>query len=624
MKKSILILLAAFGLVKVQAQQIPLFTQYYNNEFLYNPSQTLTDDFASVSMFYRKQFVLSQSPLTSQGISFQTPLMADKIGLGVNLINDKFGVFNRTGGSLAYSYRVDLNDDHKVLLGLSAGFLNTNFDWNQDLEVLADPRIQQAVTDRYTNFDATFGFTYAWKGLEVGVAVPNLLASDLDFMSNEEDQLYMNERHFLGSISYEIEMDKIDLRPIALIRYQEAVDPVFDLNLMATYDKKIWAAVGYRHEGAMTFGAGVILHERFLIGYSYDMMLNSDLSEYFGATHELNFKIRLGAVKSKKIIEEEEKVKDSMFNNLEELQKQIRALQKENEDQKEELDSHEIRIQNLENQMMKDSLQKTMETLLDDMKIGSGSYDFRGKTLNMDENARPIVNPGNPEGLFGYKADGTPISPTENYEGDVYYDKEGTRKVEDPNNPQVELYDEEGNRITDLKNHVGRVKDKNGNYVKDADGNYVTYNVDKMEGGVNGPDGPGSPGYNDPRNGGGDYGNQGGDNQGGYNNDRGGVNGGGSRDIPNYSKSELAADGIRYTAPGNYVVVGSFRRKEYSIKMREELQEKGYSAGIVYNHYRRWFYVYSTETDNFDQALSTMVSERTKGHDDAWVHVIIE
>ncbi|MBI3143177.1 MAG: PorP/SprF family type IX secretion system membrane protein [Bacteroidetes bacterium] len=609
MKKATFAFVLALSGLMSQAQQIPLFSQYYNNEFLYNPSQVLTEDYSSLSLFYRKQWISSQSPLVSQGLVFQSPIKVEKVGLGVSLINDKHGIFNRTGGSMAYSYRIDLNEEHRLLLGLAAGFMNTNYDWNSDISLLADPRFAEAITDRVTSFDATFGLTYAWKGLEVGFAIPHLLDKDLDFMNREVLMLYYNYRHYVGSASYLFEFDKISLRPLVLARYQPAVSPVIDANLVFGYDQKVWAAVGYRQTGALTFGIGGMLHERLSVGYSYDMGLNSDISQYFGATHEINFSIKFGRseVKPKEV----EVVEDTL--TLEILQQQINLLKKENKGQQTTIDDHEKRIGDLENQLKADSLQKKMEEILDEMEIGSGSVDYRGNEVTLGPGSRKVVNPDDPNGLFGYKEDGTPISPYEKYEGPVYHDNEGKRIVADPANPDVELYDEEGNPIDDINTYTGRVRTKDGKYVKDKDGNVIYYD--------NGGDGddeenPGTgtktgtrPGTK-PGNGTGNTGTKPGS--------------GSSATIPTYEKPELAKEGIRYTAPGNYVVVASFRNKDNAIKMREELQDKGYSAGIVYNHFRKWFYVYAFESKDFNKTLDELRKERAGTFKDAWVHVIIE
>ncbi|MGB0428824.1 MAG: PorP/SprF family type IX secretion system membrane protein [Bacteroidia bacterium] len=649
MKKLIIIVIAAISFTALKAQQIPLYTQYYNNEFLYNPSQTLTDDYSSLSLFYRKQWILSESPLVTQGVVFQTPLKTEKVGLGVNLINDKFGIFNRTGASMAYSYQVDLNADHKLLLGLSAGFMNTNYDWNQDVSILSDPRFQEAITDRVTSFDATFGFTYKWKELEVGVAIPHLLADDLDFTVESSDLLYFNYRHYVASAAYQFRFgdDKYGLRPLALVRYQPAVNPLFDINAVFDYNQKVWAAVGYRYEGAMTFGAGVKLHDRFNIGYSYDMNLNSDLTQYFGATHEINLSVNFGASSSFGGGTKDKKRPDCLeFENedgimteicLEDLQKEISDLKKANADQDSTIEDHEERIKRLENKVRKDSLEEIMKGILNDMKVGSGYMDIKGDNLEMTGTPNPILNPNDKDGnVWGYHEDGTPIKPFEKIKSgeSVYTDPNAENIVADPK-AGVTLYDENGNEIKDLSNYTGRVKDVDGNYVKGPDGKYLYYNNEGYNdnynnggGGNNGGgtyNGGGNKGRNN--NGGGDA--TGGNNNGGSNNNgnsgRGnGNNNSGRSPVKTYSPTELMDDGIRYTAPGNYVVVGSYRSKEYAIAMRETLQDKGYSAGIVYNHFRKWFYVYTHESNDFDKTLQLLRQEQTGDYSDAWVHVIIE
>lgn len=553
------------------AQQLPLYTQYYNNEFLYNPSQTMTEDNGSLSLIYRKQWADIQGAPVTKGLLFQTPIVDEKVGLGLQLISDQWGIFNRTGGFMSYSYQLDLNHEHKILLGLSAGFMQTRYDWGLITNQVIDPSLINNPTDKTNVFDANFGFTYKWDELEFGVSVPHLFDKDLgEFAGADSNMLYHNTRHYLASLSYRFSFsnDEMSVRPIVLARYHPVMGFAPEGSVVFDYKQQAWLAAGYRLDGAVTLGAGAVLHERINVGYSYDIT-TSEMGAYTGATHEVSFGFRLGLPSRPKIKEDDETKKRDTLPSVTDLLKRIKKLEKRMNEQSDTLSDHEERIKGLED--VRDSLQKQMEQMLQKMKVGTGSWNYDDPDVPLLSGKNPIVNPEDPEAPFGYKEDGTPLGSNEAYDGKLYKDEAKTVEITNPRHSN-ELYTETGEKIRDIENYSGPVYNVKGDLVGV---------VDNMK----------SPDKNIG---------------------------------PIYKPEDLMKDGIRYTAPGNYVVVGSFRQKENAISLRESLQDEGHDAGIVYNHLRRWFYVYIIETEDFDAAVRTLREQKLGGRPDSWIHVIVE
>ena len=54
----------------------------------------------------------------------------------------------------------------------------------------------------------------------------------------------------------------------------------FDINVKATWDDKLWFGTGFRTNGELTALLGYSISDRYIIGYSYDML--NDL----GTSHE--------------------------------------------------------------------------------------------------------------------------------------------------------------------------------------------------------------------------------------------------------------------------------------------------------------------------------------------------
>lgn len=627
MKKRILLSFAfVASLLAVNAQQLPLYTQIYHNEFLYNPSFTLMEDYSSVTAFYRKQWAQIGTAPVTRGVVFQTPLKSERIGLGLNIINDVNGIFNRTGGYMSYAYNVNLSADHHLLLGLSAGYMQTAL----GLDDIDDPIVISQQSNLPNAFDATFGVGYHWNNLRVGLAVPHLFDADFNpLVDSVKREIYVNKRHFLGSASYNFELgQKIALRPTLLVRHApNAGSPLIEGNLVFTYNEMIWVAGNYRHGTFVGVGLGAILSNRLNVGYSYDITLG-DFAAFGGSTHELTLGLKLAKVKDDDFgtagpfVEPDVNPWDE---DLAKLRKRVIDLNKQLDNQSDTIGNHEERIKALEQQ--RDSLNKIIreevKREVENLPVGNTSYDVRdinnpgsqgydgsnnntggnnsgntggnnsgntggnntggnnsnsgnpggSNTGNQGSNystfQNPIVN-DDPQAPYGRKQDGTPIGKNERYDGPKFKDTKASVPLTE-SNKATNLYNERGEKIKNVDNYSGPVYDAENRLL--------------------------------------DYVRNGGDNASLY------------REFP---KSELVNDGIRYMAPGNYVVVGSFRSKENAVKLRDRLQAEGVDdAGIVYNNVRRWFYVYSLNSGDFDQAVSTAKERRASDYPDAWIHVIL-
>lgn len=627
MKKRILLSFAfVASLLAVNAQQLPLYTQIYHNEFLYNPSFTLMEDYSSVTAFYRKQWAQIGTAPVTRGVVFQTPLKSERIGLGLNIINDVNGIFNRTGGYMSYAYNVNLSADHHLLLGLSAGYMQTAL----GLDDIDDPLVISQQSDLPNAFDATFGVGYSWKNLRVGLAVPHLFDADFNpLVDSVKREIYVNKRHFLGSASYNFEFgEKIELRPTVLVRHApNAASPLIEGNLVFTYNKMVWVAGNYRHGTFVGVGLGAILSNRVNVGYSYDFTLG-DFAAFGGSTHELTLGLKLAKAKDEDFVPGGTTVipeKNPWDEDLAELRKRVIDLNKQLENQSDTIGNHEERIKALEAQRdsLSEIIKEEVKREVENLPVGNTSYDVRdinnpgsggyngstdgnnsgnsGNTGNNSNwnnsgNSGNNSNSGNlgqggsnsgstgtnystfqnqiinddPEAPYGRKPDGTPIGKNERYDGPKFKDTKGSVPLTE-SNKATNLYNERGEKIKNIDNYSGPVYDAENRLL--------------------------------------DYVRNGGDDASLYR---------------EYSKPELINDGIRYMAPGNYVVVGSFRSKDNAIKLRDKLQAQGVDdAGIVYNNVRRWFYVYSLNSGDFDQAVSTAKERRASDFPDAWIHVIL-
>ena len=75
-----------------------------------------------------------------------------------------------------------------------------------------------------------------------------------------------------------------------------------DAGIKAIYNDKLWGGLNYRDNGDIAALLGYSIQERFLIGYSYDI-INSNLRDYSSGWHEFMLGTRFSPANESDIIE---------------------------------------------------------------------------------------------------------------------------------------------------------------------------------------------------------------------------------------------------------------------------------------------------------------------------------
>ena len=251
MKKIIIILLICATSQLAIGQQVPFYSQYFFNPFIYNPSFTGQSGETRAFLSHRNQWTGFQGAPVTSIMTIDGPIKGDKAGLGINMFSDRTDILVRSGARLAYSYSVNINDEHKLRFGLGAGIFNNRIDYNKAVvEDNTDPNLFTTSQSRAT-FDADFGVSYFWKGLNVGFAMPQLFNNSVEYskIDNSQSVVYKMKRHYILSAVYNYEIDeKWSVSPIALARVTPGSPFQFDFGAMGSYEKLGWLGVMYKHQ----------------------------------------------------------------------------------------------------------------------------------------------------------------------------------------------------------------------------------------------------------------------------------------------------------------------------------------------------------------------------------------
>lgn len=294
----ITIIVGIIATAELAAQQIPLFSQYYLNPFVYNPARTGDRGALHANMIYRKQWTGVNGAPETIAATIDGSIKDQKAGFGGLIYSDNISFFRRFAGYLSYAYFFKIKTDHIISLGLSAGVNQTRID--QSLVNLGELGNQfDPVLSNISNgigFDASVGINYKFKGLNVGFAVPQLFKTSLSYLNDKDAPLnYQLSRHYLVNASYNINIKDgmFFIEPLVMARITQGNQFQIDAGAKFQYKNLAWIGLMYRYNYAFTPGIGFNVHERLSIGYAYDFAVN-DLSSRAGATHEAFIGIKFG------------------------------------------------------------------------------------------------------------------------------------------------------------------------------------------------------------------------------------------------------------------------------------------------------------------------------------------
>ena len=323
----------------VNAQQLPFYSQYFFNPFIYNSAYTGQSGETRAFLSHRNQWTAIQGAPVTSIITIDGPINGEKSGLGLSIFSDRTDILVRSGARLAYSYKVDINEEHKVRFGLGAGIFNNKIDYDRAIvEDNTDPQLFSNAQSRAA-LDMDFGIGYFWKGLNVGFSMPQLLDNDIRYskIDNDEKVVYGLKRHYVASAGYEYEIDDDwTVYPQMLTRITPSSPFQFDFGAFGSYQKLGWLGVMYKHQYAVGLLGGARINERLLVGASFDLIIN-DISGYSGTSSELLVGYIFGSSAKQK--EEEARQRAALRQELDSLKGKLKETSDKTDQNTKDIDS---------------------------------------------------------------------------------------------------------------------------------------------------------------------------------------------------------------------------------------------------------------------------------------------
>jgi type IX secretion system PorP/SprF family membrane protein len=323
MKNKLFIITALFLSICAFAQQRPHYTQYVLNNYILNPALSGIENYTDLKISGRDQWVgLNGAPQTAY-ISIHTPIgkkdykitptsflvpgknprgngywenynaSESHHGIGLTVINDKTGNFNRSSAAVTYAYHLGLSPKANLSAGFSAGLsqfgrnaFKSDFDGNGDP---ADPA--QGVNGRNNKIipDLGVGLWYYTASTFAGISVQQVIPQEISFAENNVMTPGKLLPHIFATAGYRFLLNEdINALPSVMVKYiagQTRFTQV-DINIKAQYHDLLWIGGSYRLNDGYAAMIGLNIGNTFNLGYAHDFT-TTKLNTASRGTHEI-------------------------------------------------------------------------------------------------------------------------------------------------------------------------------------------------------------------------------------------------------------------------------------------------------------------------------------------------
>lgn len=265
------------------AQEEKHFTQFSFNKIVFNPGYAGNTDAMTFTAMYRNQWTTVDGAPITVNLNAHTPIQNSRAGVGLSIISDQVGIFQKLQVDASYNYKVPVFSASTLSIGISAGLHMNSIQW-QDSEAFDSGDGTIPTTDgSATKPNFGMGFFLSGEQYFVGLSAPRLLRSPI-YMEEEGGLLSKRPYYLMSGLVIPVNKN-VKLKPAALISLIPSAPFEMDFSLSALFIDRLWVGGAYRLGDS--FG-GMIQYEvsnQFQVGASFDFTL-SEFRRFNGETME--------------------------------------------------------------------------------------------------------------------------------------------------------------------------------------------------------------------------------------------------------------------------------------------------------------------------------------------------
>lgn len=287
------------------AQQEVNYALYRYHLNLINPAVVGTQGAAFLNFGIRNQWLGVADAPRSLNFTYSTPQKNERVGIGFNLSNDKTFVEQQTQLFFDFSYRLPLEDEHSVYLGIKGG--GTGFRLNaHDLAVyqstLEDPNLLN-VSSFVPNIG--IGIIYHTPRFYIGFSIPRMLSTDRFHQENGQETQPSDHPHYYFNTGFRFNItDRFEFTPAAMLSWINLASSMYVLDASFSYNKIFDFGVQYIQRGGLGGTLMTNFDNAFQVGYAYITQSGKQVNFFSQPTHEVLLRIRVGSLKEQQDFKE--------------------------------------------------------------------------------------------------------------------------------------------------------------------------------------------------------------------------------------------------------------------------------------------------------------------------------
>lgn len=262
---------------KAAAQHNPHYSLFMFNKLAINPAYAGSKEALSIAALYRYQWLNAVGGPQTANINAHTPLLGNRVGAGIRLVNDQIGLVNTTYANMAYAYRLSLKNGSVLSAGIGLEFDHGRYDWTkaEPLEAnVHDPNLPMDEQARST-FNVGFGLYYTTPKFYIGLSMPQILRNSLYESSIIEQASIENLRSYYLMAGLSLPLgNKVSFRPSVLATYVPNAPFDVDVNLSVVFLNRFWVGATYRLHDSADAVFQVKVNQQWTIGLAVDLTLS--------------------------------------------------------------------------------------------------------------------------------------------------------------------------------------------------------------------------------------------------------------------------------------------------------------------------------------------------------------
>lgn len=291
MKKTILFVSFLFSIINASAQQDPEYTHYMYNMNVINPAYaTAEQSMLNIGSLYRTQWVGAVGAPKTLTLFAHMPVNK-KVEMGFSLISDDIGDGAKKENNFFadFAYVLQLNNNHKLSLGLKAGLTSFQTNFNgfkfESGNAATDLAFSEDVNQLFPNVG--IGAFYFTDNYYVGLSAPNLFSSKhIEERSGINAFGKENTHAFLtGGYVFDLS-DSFKLKPAFMSKFVKGSPLTLDLSANVLYNDQFELGASYRFGDAVSALMNVQVAKSIRVGYAYDYTI-SNMGQFNSGTHEI-------------------------------------------------------------------------------------------------------------------------------------------------------------------------------------------------------------------------------------------------------------------------------------------------------------------------------------------------